>query len=422
MAPAPGRRRGALTPIEHQLSNGLRIRLLPDRQVSVLAYQTYFRVGSRNERIGCTGIAHLFEHMMFNGATRYGPKEFDRQLEAHGGSSNAYTSYDFTVYHDEVPSEALGLVIDLESDRMMGLRLSDEALKSEREVVKEERRLRVDDSVFGRLDEELGALVYQAHPYHWPVIGWMTDLDRITLEDCQAFFKRYYAPNNATLYLAGDLDPDQTLRKLEQAYAGLPTGPTIEAVPREEPEQRGQRRVELKIPAQAPAFLLGFRGVAATAAHAAALDLLSILLTFGDGSLLVKELVHRKQLCTEVSSDHGWRLDPSIFMVAAELAPQASFKRVEKIVMEQLAKLAEEVVAAPLLNRAKAQLRVVLLREQATALGRCHVLGNAEHLLGGLAEAERQRERMEAVTPKALRDAAAAVFRPERSSLVWVAP
>ena len=413
---------GALTPQTHELPNGLRIRLLPDNRAKVLAYQTYFRVGSRNERIGRTGIAHLFEHMMFNGATRYGPKEFDRQLEAHGGSSNAYTSTDLTVYHEEVPSEALDLVIDLEADRMAGLRLSDESLQSERQVVKEERRLRVEDSVFGRLDEELGSLIFQAHPYHWPVIGWMNDLDRITLEDCQAFFRRCYAPNNATVYLAGDFDPASTLEKLKRAYGSLPPGPGMDPVPNDEPPQHGQRRVELQIPSQNAALLLGFRGVPATDRLAGALDLLSMILTFGDGSLLVRELVHKKQLCTEVSSDHGWRIDSGVFMLAAELAADSSIKRVERVILEQLAELAANPVKPALLERAKAQLRVVLLRERQTALGRCHVLGNCEHLLGGLGEAEKQYERLRAVTPKTIREAAEAVFKVGQSTMVWVDP
>ena len=175
-----------------------------------------------------TGIAHLFEHMMFNGATRYGPKEFDAALESRGGSSNAYTSNDLTVYHEEVPAEALDLVIDLESDRLAGLRLSDASLQSEREVVKEERRMRVEDSVFGRIDEELSPLLFQAHPYRWPVIGFMSDLDRITLTDCKEFFARYYAPDNATVYIGGAFDPESTLRTLEQRYGGIPRGPGVE--------------------------------------------------------------------------------------------------------------------------------------------------------------------------------------------------
>ena len=164
------------------------------------------------------------------------------------------------------------------------------------------------------------------------------------------------------------------------------------------------------------------RGVPATDRLAGALDLLSMILTFGDGSLLVRELVHKKQLCTEVSSDHGWRIDSGVFMLAAELAADSSIKRVERVILEQLAELAANPVKPALLERAKAQLRVVLLRERQTALGRCHVLGNCEHLLGGLGEAEKQYERLRAVTPKTIREAAEAVFKVGQSTMVWVDP
>src|SRR6202022_111007 len=185
---------------EATLSNGLRVRLLPNRAAPIAALYTFFAVGSRNERPGITGISHLFEHMMFNGAKRYGPKEFDRVLESRGGRSNAYTTHDMTVYHEEFAADALETVFDLESDRMQSLTLSEESLEKERQVVKEERRLRVENEPAGLLDEELGTLVWKAHPYRWPVIGWMRDIDSIRKEDCEAFFRTYYAPNNACLY------------------------------------------------------------------------------------------------------------------------------------------------------------------------------------------------------------------------------
>src|SRR4051812_44840022 len=178
---------------EHALPNGLQIRLLPDRELPIATLYSFFRVGSRNERPGITGIAHLFEHMMFNGAKKYGSKEFDRVLESRGGTSNAYTSNDMTAYYEDFASDALETVIDLESDRMRSLAITPETLKSEREVVKEERRLRVDNDIVGMLDEALSSIVWKAHPYHCPVIGWMADINAITREDAQQFFRTYYA-------------------------------------------------------------------------------------------------------------------------------------------------------------------------------------------------------------------------------------
>src|ERR671928_524107 len=206
---------------EHELPNGLQIRLLPDRSLPIATLYSFFRVGSRNERPGITGISHLFEHMMFNGSRKYGPKEFDRKLEAAGGTSNAYTSTDITAYYEDFAAEALPLVLDLEADRMASLVIDDDSLQREREVVKEERRFRTDNDIDGMMDEALGALAFVAHPYRWPVVGWMTDLNRITRADCERYFRTYYAPNNCTVVLVGDFEPGEALRNIEKLYGAI---------------------------------------------------------------------------------------------------------------------------------------------------------------------------------------------------------
>ena len=215
---SPRRKTEPLFPVqEARLPNGLRVRMVPDHDAPVVSLYTFFQVGSRNERTGITGISHLFEHMMFNGAAKYGPKEFDEVLESSGGRSNAYTTHDVTVYYEDFAAEALDTVLDLESDRMRSLTIDDRSLRSEREVVKEERRLRVDNEPAGLMDEALHALVYEAHPYRWPVIGWMGDIEAIRREDCEAYFRTFYAPNNATLWVAGDFEP----REVEKARNNL---------------------------------------------------------------------------------------------------------------------------------------------------------------------------------------------------------
>jgi predicted Zn-dependent peptidase len=183
----------AASVIEAKLPNGLQVRLLPSDAVPTCSFYTFFRVGARNERPGITGISHLFEHMMFNGAKKYGPGQFDRVLESNGGTSNAYTSNDLTVYYEDFMSEALEKVIDLESDRMRSLQVTPKMLESERKVVMEERRLRVDNEIGGLMDEELSSLVWKAHPYRWPVIGWMKDIENIRREDCLEYFQTFYA-------------------------------------------------------------------------------------------------------------------------------------------------------------------------------------------------------------------------------------
>jgi predicted Zn-dependent peptidase len=408
--------------VEHALPNGLRIRLLPVPGLPAVSYYTFFRVGSRNERPGLTGISHLFEHMMFNGSDRYGPKEFDRILEAHGGASNAYTSNDVTAYHDDFASEALPTVVDLEADRMRGLRLVDEALEQERSVVMEERRLRTDNSTFGLLEEQLESLVFQAHPYRWPIIGWMADIARIRREDCVDFFRTYYAPSNASIYVAGDIDPEATLRLLEGAYGAIPAGPPVPPVASEEPAQRGERRAVVRHPAQAPAMLAGFRGPPARSPDAAALDVLQACLAIGEGSRLRRRLVQELEVAISVGIGWGWRIDPGIFMFSMELAPRGRPSRAEAALWAELERVARGGVTPTEVARARQLLRTSVLHEFSTRNGIAHALGQAESLLGDWREAGRALERYAAVRPADVRRVARQYLDPARRNVVWLEP
>jgi zinc protease len=404
------------------LANGLRVRVLREAGSPTVSYATIFQVGSRNERPGLTGISHLFEHMMFNGARKYGPKEFDRVLEGKGGHSNAYTSNDVTVYYEDFAAEALPTVLDLESDRMRSLRIDDEALEQEREVVKEERRLRTDNSVFGLMEEQLESLVFQAHPYRWPVIGWMSDIERIGRADCEAFFRTYYAPSNAAIYAVGDLDPDRTLTALEEAYGDIPSGPAPAEVPAGEPGQRGERRAEIRFPAQAPALLCGWRGPAARSPDAAALDVAQVCLAVGEASRLRRKLVHGQGLAVTVSASWGWRIDPGVFMIFVELSSATPVARVEQALHAEIGRLARSGPAPDELRRARALLRSAVLHELGTHHGLAHALGQAEALLGDWREAGRSLEHYAAVGAADVRRVVAQYLAPEKRSVVTLVP
>src|SRR2546430_974497 len=266
---------------EHALRNGLQIRLLRDSSLPVATLYSFFRVGSRNERPGITGISHLFEHMMFNGSRKYGPKEFDRRLESAGGSSNAYTSNDLTAYYEDFASDALPLVLDLEADRMASLTIDDTSLAREREVVKEERRFRTDNDIDGMMDEALGALAFLAHPYRWPVIGWMSDIEAISRPDCERYFRTYYAPNNCTLVLVGDFEKAAALREIERLYGPIASGDSLPQVAAGEPPQKGERRALIRYPSQAPPMLAGFRGPSGRAPASLVLGVVAARLSAG---------------------------------------------------------------------------------------------------------------------------------------------
>jgi predicted Zn-dependent peptidase len=407
---------------EHALPNGLQVRLLESHAVPLVSYYTYFRVGSRNERPGITGISHLFEHMMFNGAKKYGPKEFDRRLEMQGGYSNAWTSNDFTAYHEDFPPGALELVVDLESDRMRDLAVTPESLKSEREVVKEERRFRTDNDIGGMLDEALYALAFKAHPYHWPVVGWMADLDAITREDCLDYFRTYYAPNNATLVVVGDFETERALGLIERAYAGIPRGPAPAEVRTAEPEQRGERRAVVRYPAQAPALMLGFHAPRAADRDAFALDVVQAALAVGESGRLRRKLVYEEELCVGVSVDYAWRIDPSLFVVYADVRPGVSPARAEAALVRELRAVAERGLRAAELERARAMLRASFLRELQTHNGRAHTMGQYEVLFGSWRAMLETPDRYEAVSAADARRVAEKTFAPSGINVVTLMP
>jgi predicted Zn-dependent peptidase len=408
--------------IEAKLPNGLKVRLLPSHEVPTCSFYTFFRVGSRNERPGITGISHLFEHMMFNGAKKYGPGQFDKVLESNGGTSNAYTSTDLTVYYEDFMAEALETVIDLESDRMKGLRVTPKMLESERQVVMEERRLRVDNELAGMVDEELSTLVWKAHPYRWPVIGWMKDIENIRREDCLEYFRTYYAPNNAIVYVSGDFEPREALRLLKKYYGPIKPGPAPAPVVDSEPEQKGERRAEVHHPAQAPMLMIAWRGPASSHPDTLTLDVLQYALSVGQSSRLTRSLVFEQEVAVSVSVDWTWRLDPGAFTVALELKPGADPSRTEAALYAELEKVANDGLSDRELEKAKNNLSAHLLRELSTNNGRAHALGTYELMLGHWREGLALVSRYEAITGEQVRATARKYLSAERRCVVTLVP
>jgi predicted Zn-dependent peptidase len=407
---------------EHALQNGLKIRLLRDSSLPVATLYSFFRVGSRNERPGITGISHLFEHMMFNGSRKYGPKEFDRRLESAGGSSNAYTSNDLTAYYEDFASDALPLVLDLEADRMASLTIDDASLAREREVVKEERRFRTDNDIDGMMDEAMGALAFLAHPYRWPVIGWMSDIDAITRQDCERYFRTYYAPNNCTLVLVGDFDAAGALALIEKLYAQIPSGDPLPSVATGEPPQKGERRAVIRYPSQAPAVLVGFRGPDGRDPDSLALALIETALSSGEGARLRRALVYEQELCVDAHVHLGWRIDPGLFEVSLKLNPGTDPARAESSLWAELSRLCGEDLSAKELERAKNMVRAQLLRGLSTSNGRAHTIGQMELMLGSWRAMLDLGDRYSAITAADLRRVAKKTFATHRRNVVTLVP
>jgi predicted Zn-dependent peptidase len=408
--------------VPYRLENGLKVLALEDHAVPAISYYTFFRVGSRNERPGRTGISHLFEHMMFNGAKKYGQGVFDRQLESRGGSSNAFTVEDVTVYYESFPADALDLVIDMEADRMAALAVSEESLASEREVVKEERRLRVDNDVPGAMGELLLATAYVAHPYQWPVVGWMADLDAITVPDCQDYFRTHYAPNNATIIIVGDFKPDRAIEAINKAYGPIPQQSPAPPTVRDEPPQAGERRALLKKAAQLPAVTVAYHVPGAQESEVYALDLLETILAAGDSSRLRRVLVYEKELATEVRATNQWRIDPSTFDLYAEAKPGVEAQALEAALLAEVERVAREGVSEEELRKAKNIRTTSLVKSLKTNSGKAEQIGTYEILFGGYQRLFGAAKAYEAVGRVDVVKAAAQYLKTDNRTVVTLVP
>jgi zinc protease len=364
---------------EFRLSNGLEVLILEDHAVPLVTVQVWYRVGSRNERPGITGISHFLEHMMFKGTPKYGPGLYSQLVQRYGGTQNAFTSYDMTAYYSVVPAARLELALDLEADRMTNLLLDPNEIKAEREVVKEERRLR-ENAPTGPMYEELGALAFKAHPYHWPIIGWMSDIEAISRDDLLAHYKTYYIPNNATVIVVGDVDAGQTMEAVRRHFEPIPSGPTPSPVRPPEPPQLGEHRAEIPRPTALAAIAIAYHIPAFEHADALPLEVLSQVLSQGQSSRLYRDLVYQRQLASSINSDADLRIDPSLFTIVSMVQAGKTPAEVEAAIYEQLAQVTAESIDDRELQKAINQalsafvFRQDSIQQQGFLIGSFHML------------------------------------------------
>jgi zinc protease len=365
---------------EFRLDNGLEALLLEDHAVPLVTVQVWYHVGSRNERPGITGISHFLEHMMFKGTPKYGPGIYSQLVQRYGGSQNAFTSYDMTAYYSVLPVAQLELALELEADRMANLLLDPEEMKSEREVVMEERRLRYENPPTGPMYEELGALAFKAHPYHWPVIGWMSDIQAITPEDLRTYYKTYYIPNNATLIIVGDVDPTHAMEGIQRQFGSIPQGPPPAAVRLPEPPQLGERRAEIPRPTALPVLAIAYHIPAFGHPDALPLEVLSQILSQGQSSRLYRELVYQRQLATSINTDADLRIDPGLLTIVCSVQAGKTPAAVEEAIYEQLSQVTEETITDRELQKAINQAlsafvsRQDSIQQQGFTIGSFHIL------------------------------------------------
>ncbi len=410
-------------PVEkHELSNGLTVVVHEDHSVPMVTFQIFYQCGARDEVVGATGISHLLEHMMFNGSEHYPPKAFDRLLEAAGGSSNGYTWKDLTAYMETFPPAALDLVLDMESDRMRALSITADNLAQERGVVAEERRYAVDNDNDGAQWEALVSLMFQAHPYRDPVVGWMDDIQSITLEQVQGWYDACYAPANALIVLAGDVQPALVLEKLEAEFGELEAGVAKEHPPWNEPEQYGLRQAELHRPAGQVSVVVGWVGPGGIDPQLEALELLDHALSTGRSSLLVDSLVYEQELFTDVSISFLPLDQASMFLVYGTPAEGVDVGEA----LDALDAVVGQTRAGPLedsrIERARRQAELFLYDELETIEGRADALGTWELFHGGTERLLSRPQRWASLTAVDIQQAAARWLAPERRSVVVLYP
>jgi zinc protease len=378
---------GAVAPAQqldvktHTLKNGMKILVHEDHSIPSVALYIFYRIGSRNERPGTTGLSHYFEHMMFNGARKYGPKQFDIVMEAAGGSNNAYTDYDVTVYQDWFPSSALELIFDLEADRIQDLAFDPKIIESERGVVASERRTSVDANNAGLLDEQLWATAYTAHPYQWPVIGWMVDIENWKMTDLKKHFEMGYSPSNATMVVAGDVTYDQIVSLAIKYIEPIPSHDPPPPVTTKEPEQMGERRVVIKKFAQLPLLMTGWHVVESSHPDYFPLQVLQNILLGGESSRLYQRLVDKDQLALEVSGQMNLALDPTLFVIAVQPREGVTPAVVEKVLYEELERIKTDVTEREL-QKARNALVSGFYRAMKTINGKARALGSYEIFFG----------------------------------------
>jgi zinc protease len=413
---------GAQEVVEAKLDNGLRILLQEDHRSPVASFQVWYRVGSRDERVGLTGLSHYLEHMMFKGTPTYGPRVYSKLIETVGGQDNAFTSRDVTAYHVTVAATQLDLVLELESDRMRHLLLDPREVDAERKVVMEERRTRTEDDPVGALAELFNTVAFVVHPYRLPTIGLAQDIERLTAADLRTWYDAYYRPNNAIVVVVGDFRAAELLEKIRTRFGGIPRGPEPPRVPVAEPEQHGERRVWLRKEAQMAVVFAGYPAPNHRSPDASALEVLSTILSGGRTSRLYRRLVYEERLALEAAGDYTrLTLDPDTFTFYVTVLPERTVEETERALASEVERLRTEVVSEEELRRAQNQLEAAYLFGQDSVFNRSATLARYE-LVGGWRLREGYLPGIRAVTREDVRRVAERHLVPERRSTAILLP
>lgn len=412
---------------EKTLSNGLKILVKEDHRAPVLVQQIWYRAGSMDEVTGTTGVAHLLEHMMFKGTKKVPAGEFSKRIAAAGGRENAFTSYDYTAYFQQLHKSRLPLAMRLESDRMRNLQLTEKEFDKEIKVVMEERRWRTDDDPRSLMFEKLMAAVYQEHPYRHPVIGWMNDLQNMTAADAQGWYKTWYAPNNATLVIAGDVNAQEVFTLAQKYYGAIPAAKLPQRKAVGEAPQLGIKRITVKAPAELPFMIMAWQAPTLRDAEndwkPYALEVLVGVLDGNSSARLNKALVREQQVAMDVGTGYeSVARGPGMFVIDATPREGKTVGDVENALREQLAQLVRDGVSAEELQRVKAQVmagevyKLDSVFYQAMQIGQLESSGLSHKTIPVMLQ------KLQAVTAQQVQDVAREIFNDDRLTVATLDP
>ena len=364
------------------LKNGMKFLVIEDNSIPNANMYLFYRVGSRNEYNGITGLSHFFEHMMFNGAKKYGPKEFDRTMEFNGGANNAYTRKDVTVYTNWFPASATEVIFDLEGDRISSLSIDPKIVESERGVVLSERSTSLENSPWELLSQSVQAQAFQEHPYHWPVIGYEDDMKNWKQSDLERYFKTYYAPNNCVVVVSGAVKATDVKTLAEKYLEPIPAQPEPPKIFVVEPPQTGERRITLKKDVTTPYLYIGYKAPDAKDEDYYSLVLLSDILSNGKSSRLYSSVVDKKQLATAVFTSYDESFDPTLFGFYAVSSKGVDENDVEKAINEEIDKIKKDGVNEKELQKVKNQKLIEFYGQVETINGKSNNIGTYEVFFG----------------------------------------
>ena len=361
------------------LDNGLVVLAKEVHTSPIVTAMIWYRVGSRNEELGQTGKSHFLEHMLFKGTERFKKGQIDLITLKNGGGNNAFTSHDFTAYYFNFASDRWDVALEIESDRIINCAFDPEEFEAEKKVVIEELKTGL-DSPWGLLLQEQEAAAFKVHPYRNPIVGWLQDVERATVEEQQAYYRRYYHPNNAILVLAGDFETNEVLTKVERAFGSVPAGAPPPPMLLKEPPQRGERRLIVRWRSKVPRLAIAYHAPQIAHVDSYALQVLGVVLSEGKASRFYQRLVEREQSVTFVSAEYGESKDPTLFHIRAEARGDHSIEEIETSIYDELGRIAGGQLNEHELDRAKHQIEAHFILSRERTLDQAILLGQIETL------------------------------------------